>query len=208
MAVTLDDLRQLPLPAVAPRTLLGIGLAAVAAVLVLVVTQPPASVPVLVAGTDLPAGTPLSELEVEVRQVESSAGLVTGDELGELGELGDWVLASPIVAGEPLLPSLLRPVEALAAPDTIAIQLDSAHAVLGQLSAGDRVDVFATTSRPGIPAETVLIATSIYVLEAGVTDATAGPDRVELLLAVDRSTARALTTAMHAGEIDLVKVGS
>jgi Flp pilus assembly protein CpaB len=205
MAVTLDDLRQLPLPAVAPRTLLGIGLAAVAAVLVLVVTQPPASVPVLVAGTDLPAGTPLSELEVEVRQVESSAGLVTGD---ELGELGDWVLASPIAAGEPLLPSLLRPVEALAAPDTIAIQLDSAHAVLGQLSAGDRVDVFATTSRPGIPAETVLIATSIYVLEAGVTDASAGPDRVELLLAVDRSTARALTTAMHAGEIDLVKVGS
>jgi Flp pilus assembly protein CpaB len=204
MAVTLDDLRQLPLPAVAPRTLLGIGLAAVAAVLVLVVTQPPASVPVLVAGTDLPAGTPLSELEVEVRQVESSAGLVTGD---ELGELGDWVLASSIAAGEPLLPSLLRPVEALAAPDTIAIQLDSAHAVLGQLSAGDRVDVFATTSRPGIPAETVLIATSIYVLEAGVTDATAGPDRVELLLAVDRSTARALTTAMHAGEIDLVKVG-
>ncbi len=205
MAVTLDDLRRLPLPAVAPRTLLGIGLAAVAAVLVLVVTQPPASVPVLVAGTDLPAGTPLSELEIEVRQVESSAGLVTGD---ELGELGDWVLASPIAAGEPLLPSLLRPVEALAAPDTIAIQLDSAHAVLGQLSAGDRVDVFATTSRPGIPAETVLIATSIYVLEAGVTDATAGPDRVELLLAVDRSTARALTTAMHAGEIDLVKVGS
>ena len=205
MAITLDDLRQLPLPAVAPRTLLGIGLAAVAAVLVLVVTQPPASVSVLVAGTDLPAGTPLSELEVEVRQVESAAGLVSGD---ELGELTDWVLASPIAAGEPLLPSLLRPVEALAAPDTIAIQLDSAHAVLGQLGAGDRIDIFATTSRPGIQAETMLIATSIYVLEARLTDATAGPDRVELLLAVDRSTARALTTAMHAGEIDLVKVGS
>ena len=205
MAISLDDLRQLPLPAVAPRTLLGIGLAAIAAVLVLVVTQPPASVSVLVAGTDLPAGTPLSELEVEVRQVESAAGLVSGD---ELGELTDWVLASPIAAGEPLLPSLLRPVEALAAPDTIAIQLDSAHAVLGQLGAGDRIDIFATTSRPGIQAETMLIATSIYVLEARLTDATAGPDRVELLLAVDRSTARALTTAMHAGEIDLVKVGS
>ena len=205
MAISLDDLRQLPLPAVAPRTLLGIGLAAVAAVLVLVVTQPPASVSVLVAGTDLPAGTPLSELEVEVLQVESAAGLVSGD---ELGELTDWVLASPIAAGEPLLPSLLRPVEALAAPDTIAIQLDSAHAVLGQLGAGDRIDIFATTSRPGIQAETMLIATSIYVLEARLTDSTAGPDRVELLLAVDRSTARALTTAMHAGEIDLVKVGS
>lgn len=205
MAISIDDLRQLPLPAVAPRTLLGVGLAAVAAVLVLLITQPPATVPVLVAGTDLPAGSPLSELEVEVRQVESAAGLVAG---GELGELGEWVLATPIAAGEPLLPSLLRPVEALNAPDTIAIELDSAHAVLGQLSAGDRVDVFATTARPGVPTETTLIASAIYVLEASTSDATAGPDKVELLLAVDRATARALTTAMHAGEIDLVKVGS
>lgn len=205
MAISIDDLRQLPFPQVAPRTLLGIGLAAVAAVLVLLLTQPPASVPVLVAGTDLPAGTPLSELEVEVRQLESAAGLVSGD---ELGELGDWVLATPLAAGEPLIPSLLRPAESLAAPDTIAVQLEAAHAVLGQLSAGDRVDVFATASRPGVPAETALIATSIYVLEARNTDSTAGPDRVELLLAVDRATARALTTAMHAGEIDLVKVGS
>ena len=205
MAISIDDLRRLPLPAVAPRTLLGVGLAAVAAVLVLLITQPPETVPVLVAGTDLPAGSPLSELEVEVRQVESAAGLVAG---GELGELGEWVLATPIAAGEPLLPSLLRPVEALNAPDTIAIELDSAHAVLGQLSAGDRVDVFATTARPGVPTETTLIASAIYVLEASTSDATAGPDKVELLLAVDRATARALTTAMHAGEIDLVKVGS
>lgn len=205
MAISIDDLRRLPLPAVAPRTLLGIGLAAVAAVLVLVVTQPPATVPVLVAASDLPAGTPLSELAVEVRQVETAAGLVAGD---ELGELDGWVLATPIAAGEPLLPSLLRPVEALDAPDTIAIELDSAHAVLGQLSAGDRVDVFATTARPGVPTETTLIASAIYVLEASTSDATAGPDKVELLLAVDRATAGALTTAMHAGEIDLVKVGS
>lgn len=205
MAISIDDLRQLPLPQVAPRTLLGIGLAAVAAVLVLLLTQPPASVPVLVAGTDLPASTPLSQLEVEVRQVESAAGMVSGD---ELGELGDWVLATPLAAGEPLIPSLLRPAESLAAPDTIAVQLEAAHAVLGQLSAGDRVDVYATASRPGVPAETALIATSIYVLEARNTDSTAGPDRVELLLAVDRATARALTTAMHAGKIDLVKVGS
>jgi len=205
MAISIDDIRHLPLPQVAPRTLLGIGLSAAAAVLVLLITQPPGSVPVLVASANLPAGTPLSELEIEVRQVESAAGMVSGD---ELGELGDWVLATPLAAGEPLIPSLLRPAESLAAPDTIAIQLEASHAVLGQLSAGDRVDVFATASRPGAPAKTALIATSIYVLEAHNADSTAGPDRVELLLAVDRATARALATAMHAGEIDLVKVGS
>lgn len=205
MAISLEDLHRIPLPAVAPRTMLGIGLAAVAAVLVLVVTRPPPTVPILVAGADLPAGTPLSELEIDVRQVGSAAGLVAGDELGELEE---WALASPISSGEPLLSSQLRPAAALAAPDAIAIELDTGHAVLGQLSAGDRVDVYATTSLPGRPAETMLIATAIYILEARTIESTAGKDRVELLLAVDRATARALTAAMHAGDVDLVKVGS
>jgi Flp pilus assembly protein CpaB len=184
--------------------MLGVGLAATAALLVLVVTRPPATVPILVAGADLPAGTPLSELPIDVRQVESGAGLVAGD---EIGELSDWVLASPITAGEPLLPSLLRPAAALAAPDVIAIELDTSHAVLGRLSGGDRVDVYATITRPGAPTETTLIAASIYILEARVTEASAGPDRVELLLAVDRTTASALTNAMHGGEIDLVRIG-
>jgi hypothetical protein len=96
MAISLEELRRIPLPAVAPRTMLGIGLAAVAALLVLVVTRPAATVPILVAGADLPAGTPLSELEIDVRSVESASGLVAGD---ELGELEGWVLGAPISAG-------------------------------------------------------------------------------------------------------------
>jgi Flp pilus assembly protein CpaB len=205
MAISLEDLRQIPLPAVAPRTMLGIGLAAVAALLVLVVTRPAATVPILVAGADLPAGTPLSELEIDVRSVESASGLVAGD---ELGELEGWVLGAPISAGEPLLPSQLRPPEVLAAPDALAVELSAANAVLGQLTAGDRVDVYATTSRPGEPTETTLVASAIYILEARTIESTTSQDRVELLLAVDRATARAVTTAMHAGEVDLVKVGS
>jgi Flp pilus assembly protein CpaB len=205
MAISLEDLRQIPLPAVAPRTMLGIGLAAVAALLVLVVTRPAATVPILVAGADLPAGTPLSELEIDVRRVDSASGLVAGD---ELGELEGWVLGAPISAGEPLLPSQLRPPETLVAPDALAVELPAANAVLGQLSAGDRVDVYATTSVPGEPTETTLIASAIYILEARSIESTTSQDRVELLLAVDRATARAVTTAMHAGEVDLVKVGS
>ncbi len=204
MPISIDELRHIPLPTVAPRTMLGVGLAAVAALLVLLVTRPPATVSVLVAGADLAAGSPLSELEIDIRQVESATGLVAGD---EVGELGDWVLTAPITAGEPLLPSLLRPAETLAAPDVLAIELDTGHAVLGKLTGGDRVDIYATRSRPGEPTETSLIATSIYVLEARLSEASAGPDRVALLLAVDRNTARAITTAMHAGEVDLVRVG-
>jgi Flp pilus assembly protein CpaB len=205
MAISLEDLRQIPLPAVAPRTMLGLGLAAVAALLVLVVTRPAATVPILVAGADLPAGTPLSELEIDVRSVESASGLVAGD---ELGELEGWVLGAPISAGEPLLPSQLRPPEVLTAPDALALELPAANAVLGQLTAGDRVDVYATISLPGDPTETTLIASAIYILEARTIESNTSQDRVELLLAVDRATARAVTTAMHAGEVDLVKVGS
>jgi len=204
MAISLEDLRQIPLPAVAPRTMLGIGLAAVAALLVLVVTRPAPTVPILVAGADLPAGTPLSELEIDVRSVQSAAGLVAGD---EVGELEGWVLGAPISAGEPLLPSQLRPPEVLAAPDALAVELPAAHAVLGQLGAGDRVDVYATTSLPGEPTETTLIASAVYILEARTIESTTSQDRVELLLAVDRATARAVTSAMHAGDVDLVKVG-
>jgi Flp pilus assembly protein CpaB len=204
MAISIENLRQIPLPAVAPRTLLGVGLAAVAAFLVLIVTRPAPTVPVLVAGEDLPAGTPLSELEIDMRQVASADGLVAGDDIGELGE---WVLASPIADGEPLIASQLRPSAALAAPNVMAIQLDAGHAVLGRLSGGDLVDAYATTDRPGASAETTLIAASLYVLEASHTESNAGPHRVELLLAVDDSTARTLTNAMHDGEIDLVRVG-
>jgi Flp pilus assembly protein CpaB len=204
MAISVSDLRELPLPRLAPRTMLGIGLAAVAALLVLIVTRPPATVPILVAGADLPAGTPLSQLDVGVREVESAEGMVVGD---ELGELADWVLAAPIAEGEPLLASQLRPAVALDAPNVIAIELDAANAVLGRLSGGDRVDVYSTTTAPGSPSETRLIATGIYVLEARLAESNAGPDRVELLVAVDEDTAAAITHAIHDGEVDLVRVG-
>jgi Flp pilus assembly protein CpaB len=204
MAVGVDNLRDLPLPRVAPRTLLGMALAAATALLVLFVTRPSATVPVLVAGADLPAGTRLADLDVAVREVENADGLVAGD---ELGELEDWILAAPIAAGEPLLPSQLRPSVALDAPDVIAVELDAANAVLGRLSGGDRVDIYATTSEPGSPVRTTLIADALYVLEARVEESNAGPDRVELLLAVDEVTAQAITNAIHRGEVDLVRVG-
>jgi Flp pilus assembly protein CpaB len=75
------------------------------------------------------------------------------------------------------------------------------------LNPGDRVDVYATSTRPGEPTETKLIATSMYILEAQIAESSTSKDRVTLLLAVDQATARTLATAMHAGEIDLVKVG-
>lgn len=197
-------LRDFSIPRPNTRTLIGIGLAAVAALLVLWLTRPVPSVPILVAGSDLPAGRPLSELDIAVRNTADATGMVTGD---SVGELAPWVLAEPLTAGEPLLPSLLRPPDVQTAPDLLAVELDQAHAVLGRIDPGDRVDVYATTARTAEAPTTELIASSVFVVDASVEESTASSDQVQLLLAVDDELAATLTAAMNGGTLDLVRVG-
>lgn len=196
--------RGLSIPRPNVRTLVGVGLAASAALLVLWMTRPAPTTPVLVAGSDLRAGTPLSQLDVAVRHVTNTDGLVAGN---EVGELSSWVLVAPLTAGEPLVPSLLRPPEVQAAPDLLALEIDSSHAVLGRIDPGDRVDVYSSTSRPGESAETSLVAAGVFVVDAAVAESSVGGDQIQLLLAVDADLAAALTKAKYGGELDLVRVG-
>lgn len=188
------------------RTLLGVGLAILAASLVLVVTRPQPSVPVLVADGDLPAGVALAELPVGVRHLPSSDGLVQGD---VLGELEDWVLTVPLRAGEPLIASLLRPPIRLAAPDVMAIALEESHAALGRIGPGDRVSVYVTWPGTGLePPRTDLLIEELYVVEARAGGpGLGGRPTVELLVAVDRELARSLAAALRGGELDLVRIG-
>ena len=127
--------RDITIPRPDTRTLVGIGLAAAAALLVLWLTRPAPTIPILVAGSDLPAATPISELDLSVRHTTDATGMVIGD---SPGDLSDWVLVAPLAAGEPLLPSLLRPPEVQTAPNLLALEIDEAHAVLGRLDPGDR----------------------------------------------------------------------
>ena len=196
--------RGISIPRPDTRTLVGIGLAAAASLLVLWLTRPAPTVPVLVAGSDLPAATPISELDLSVRHTADATGMVVGDSPGDLSA---WVLAAPLAAGEPLLPSLLRPPEVQTAPNLLALEIDEAHAVLGRLDPGDRVDIYASTSALGAPTETRLIAHSVYVVDATVSDSSVGSSQVQLLLAVDDELAATLTAAMNGGALDLVRVG-
>jgi Flp pilus assembly protein CpaB len=191
-------------PSIDRRTVIGVLLAVLAGVLVLVITRPPASTPVIVAGGDLPAGVPLSDLPVEIRHVADAGGLVVGD---SLGELADWTLAVPLRSGEPLVPSMLRPPELMAAPGLLALALDESHAVLGRLAPGDRVDVYVTHSSPGAEPATALLAEDVYIVEARTGGGGVGTPQVELLVAVDDDLAARLTAALRSGDIDLVRTG-
>jgi hypothetical protein len=196
--------RDIALPTVDRRMILGAILAAIAALGVLVLTRPPDRIPVLAAGSDLSAGRPLSELDIEVRYVESSAGLVVGDSVGELGE---WSLRVPLEDGEPLLASLLLPPELVATPNVIALSLPPQNAVLGKLVAGDKVDVYLTHADGfEVSQETELLASSVYIVEAVTSESSGSGGRVNVLLAVDDDLAAHLAAASHSGDIDLVRV--
>ena len=192
------------LPSIDRRMIVGGILAAVAALGVLQITKPPEQVPILVAGSDLAAGQPLSELDISVRYVASPTGLVVGD---SVGDLGDWALVSPIESGEPLIASLLQPPELIATPNVIALSLPSENAVLGRLAAGDKVDVYVTgASAFDADAITSLLASDVYVVEAVTSEAAVDRGRVNILLAVDDALAAQLASASHTGDIDLVRV--
>ncbi len=200
----LSHARSLALPRIDRRVAVGALLAALAAGLVLKLTRTAPTTPVLVAGADLPAGQPLGDLDLDVRRVESAAGLVVGD---SVGDLADWVLRVPLAAGEPLVPSLLAPPEVLATPEAFALTLDRSHAVQGRLAAGDRVDVLVTVSaEPGSPPETYTVAQDVYVLDAEVGSTGFEAGEVAVLLAVDTAVAEKLANAREWGTIDLVRV--
>ena len=196
--------RTLSMPRIDRRTVLGAALAALAAFLVLVTTQPPGTVPVLVASSDLPAGAPLAAADVTVRNLSSARGLVEGD---SIGDLAGWTLAAPLGAGEPLVPSLLRPPVVLESPNQFALAIPESQAVLGNLAAGDLIDIYVTWDSVAGDGVTELLAADVYVVEARLDANSVRADRdVQLLLAVDDVLALDLARATHGGELDLVKV--
>jgi Flp pilus assembly protein CpaB len=187
------------------RTIAGALLAVVAAAGTFALTQPPQRTTVLVAGTDLPSGVPLSRLPVETRDVDVSDGLVPADH-----DLDGLVLSAPLRAGEPVLASLLEPTARLSAPDALAITLDVGHAAQGLLMPGDLVDVYATfaVADPGAERHvTEQVAAGVVVIDVAADDDGFGAGgEARILLAVDDDLAATLVFAMRTGEIDLVRV--
>jgi len=192
------------IPSIDRRKVAGGILAAIAALGVLQVTKPPDRIPVLVAGAALEAGRPLSDLDIVVRHVATAEGMVVGD---SVGDLADWSLRVPLAEGEPLVASLMQPPELVTSPNVIALSLAAENAVLGRLVAGDKVDVYVTSAADfDSEPTTELLARSVYIVEAVVSESSVDRGRVNVLLAVDDELAARLAAASHDGEIDFVRV--
>jgi hypothetical protein len=89
----------------------------------------------------------------------------------------------------------------------MALSLDRSHAVQGNLSQGDLVDVLVTRAASFDAApETELVAAAVYILDVSLGESGFDADRVDVVLAVDGDLAVNLTNARESGTIDLVRV--
>jgi Flp pilus assembly protein CpaB len=202
--VTTVSERLAALPTIDRRTALAIAAGFASALLVLALTAPPSLTAVLVADGPLPAGTALGDLPVTYRNVDNTDGLIVGS---DIGELADWTLVTPLAEGEPLLVSLIQPPQQVTAPQQMALAIPATQAVLGEIQAGDTVDILVTRSAGvGSEATTEVLARDVYVISAVLAESTAFGDELRLLLAVTDQLAVDLANASYAGNLDLIKV--
>ncbi|WP_456600631.1 Flp pilus assembly protein CpaB [Blastococcus sp. SYSU DS0616] len=154
--------------------------------------EQPRTAPVVVAATDLPAGTSLTHEHLAL--VRLPRGAVPDGAVGVADPLVWRVLAGHVRRGEPLTDARLvgAGLTALLPPGQVAAPVRLADlAVAALLRAGDRVDVLATGAGPG-PAERV--AAGALVLAAPTGDADE-PGAGLLVLAVDEATAARIAAA-------------
>lgn len=169
--------------------------------LVLALTPPdrPATVPVLVAAADLPAGAALGPAELAVR--EWPAELAPDGTLHEPAAAGGRTLIGAVRAGEPITDTRLVGATQASGPDEAVVPVRLAdEAVASILAPGSRIDVLAAGERVDQP---VVLATDVVVRAvlgdpgSGST-ARAGPgpagDRL-VLITMSRSAAGRVASA-------------
>jgi Flp pilus assembly protein CpaB len=137
---------------------------AVAAGLHVAAGPAPATVPVLVAARDLPAGAQIAEVDLEtVRFAPGSAPeAVADDPVGE-------VLAAPLRSGEPVTDvRLVGPELTVGRPGLVAVPVRLPDpGMVALLDVGDRIDLLATDPQAGGAS---VVATDVAVLAIPAAD--------------------------------------
>lgn len=163
--------------------------------------------PVVVAARAVSAGeTVTSDLFRTVGvplDSDLAARVLTPD---DLDALAGAVTAAPLVAGDPVRRSDLRPAAAAGGLRRMSIPVERVHAAGGDIEPGDRVDVVAVSDGA---ARYVLAGVEVLAVTRGGEGALEGLDRFAVTVAVDGDRALCVAEALTAGAIEvLVSTGA
>lgn len=153
------------------------------------------TVPVLVAGAAIPAGTPADQLDGKVSLVDVPARLVVADGLTDLVELGDTPTAAAMLPGDQVSAARFAADDGGEGRgdgrDELSLTLDAQRAVGGNLRDGDRVAVYLTRTTDGVSTSERLYD-DVEVTRVGAAEAggvTGGAFTVTLALTADQAAA-------------------
>jgi Flp pilus assembly protein CpaB len=157
---------------------------------------------VAVAATDLAAGRPVAIGHFRAVEVDVSDELfLTLVPWAQVANLVGSVPAHPLPAGELIRASDLRDPSASAGLRSMSIPIDAEHAVGGDVSPGDRIDLILVQDEG---ATYVLVGAEVMA----VSDSARGAlsvDSFHITVAVDARQALAVASAIRDGRIEVVR---
>lgn len=166
------------------------------------------SVSVVVASTDLPAGTTLDSAHLETVRVAED--LVPPQTETSPEQLQGRSTAVAVPSGTPLLPGMLEGEVTGAVPEGAALIAISAPAVLGpHLSPGTMIEILSSTPEAGTTRSTraQVVEVSPDDDEATAALGASSPSQTVLLVTVDAPGARDLAHAFHEGWMTITVIG-
>jgi Flp pilus assembly protein CpaB len=159
--------------------------------------------PVAAVGAAVIAGEVVEAADIRLVEVDVDGDILSTLFLGnEVQQLVGMVATRHLLAGELLSRSALIPAAGAKGLRAMSVPIDPAHAVGGNLVAGDRIDVIHVTE-----------AGPRYVLVGAEVLSVATPDRAALtgstgfhvVIAVTEASALEVAAAINEGKIELVR---
>ncbi len=159
------------------------------------------SQPVVVAASDLAAGSRLTVRDLEFSPIQASSSLLAGLIAEEqVAEIEGLVLTRAVEAGDLLTRADLRPAGAPSQLRAFAIPLPPERAVAGSLVPGDRVDVVVADDGAAS-----YLAGGLEVLEVTGGEGGIGLSSFSVTVAADAETILRMAAALDSGTVSLVR---
>ncbi|TKJ20647.1 RcpC/CpaB family pilus assembly protein [Blastococcus sp. CCUG 61487] len=165
------------------------------------------TIEILVAQADIPIGTPANQLAAKVKLEPVPERLLRGreDAISDLAELGERRTATAMLQGDYLSEARFSEATAKTRDDgreQLSLTLDAQRAVGGNLSDGDRVAVYRTSTTPDGARTTERLYDDIPVTRVTELDSSAvAGGAVTVTLALDEVEAATVIAGMHDGSI-------